>query len=200
MSRRNRAGTALVGLAVVLFVAPALFPVGPVLVHDTRGSAPGTPAEIRERGIPVVAYGNLSERAQELYVTTLENGGEYRVARGRGAPAFDYPTVTEVRRARENGSQSTPGRLVIERPADDAHLPPADERAYVDPEEVGAVEDGEVNETRVEQARERAQRYDLVETRTGDPPLGSTPQLLRLASVLLAVVSLGAGGYLRSSK
>ena len=35
MNRRNTLGTALVVLAVVLFVVPAVFPAQPVLIHDT---------------------------------------------------------------------------------------------------------------------------------------------------------------------
>jgi hypothetical protein len=39
-----------------------------------------------------------------------------------------------------------------------------------------------------------------METRTEQPPLGALPQLLRLVAALLAVVSMGVGGYLLSSK
>ncbi|MEF8852584.1 MAG: hypothetical protein V5A44_00295 [Haloarculaceae archaeon] len=38
-----------------------------------------------------------------------------------------------------------------------------------------------------------------MQTRTERPPLGSSPQLLRLGAVVLAVISLGAGGYFLSS-
>jgi hypothetical protein len=190
MNRRNKLGTALVALAVVLFVAPAFFPVQAVLVHDTRASAPPEPEEIRDQGYEIVAYGNLSERGQGLYVRTLENGGEYRVGQGEGAQEFGYPTDAERRAAFRNDSLERPGGIVIERPEDDTGLPRADERAFGPPRE---------GETEAER-EERALRYDAMETRTEQPPLGSLPQLLRLAAALIAVLSLGVGGYLLSSR
>jgi len=189
-TRRNRVGAALVLLAVVLFVVPAFFPVQPTLVHDTRDTVPGDPEMIREEGYGIVAYENLSERGQELYERTLENGGEYRISQGEGAPDFAYPTDAERRAAFRNDSSERPGGIVIERPEDDAGLPPAGERAFGPPRE------GETEEER----RERALRYDAMQTRMEQPPLGSPPQLLRLAAALFAVISLGVGGYLLSSK
>jgi hypothetical protein len=190
MTRRNKAGTALVVLAVVLFVVPAFFPVQPVLVHNTGDSQPGDPQLIREDGYELIAYENLSERGQELYVQTLENGGEYRIQEGGGAPGFSYPTEDERRAAFRNDSLVLPGQYVIKRPEDDAGLPQADERPFGPPRE---------DET-AEERRERNLRYDAMETRTEQPPLGSVPQLLRLLAALLAVISLGVGGYLLSSK
>ncbi|MFB6227118.1 MAG: hypothetical protein ABEH88_00770 [Halobacteriales archaeon] len=190
MNRRNTIGAALVALAVVLFVIPAFFPVQAMLVHDTGATQPGEPELIREDGYEIVSYENLSDRGQELYVQTLENGGEYSVTQGQGAPDFSYPTSAERDAAFENESLERPGAIVIVRPEDDAALPPSDERDF------GPPRDGETDEER----RERNLRYDAMETRTEQPSLGALPQLLRLLAGLLAVISLGVGGYLLSSK
>lgn len=194
MNRRNTVGTALVVLALVLFTVPAVFPIQPMLVHDTEEVAPASPAELDRENAEIVAYENLSERGQEYYVTALENDGEYRVPLGEGAPEFDYPNQTERRRAYETNNESALRDLVIKRPADDDSLPPADER-YFGPDEAS-----DLNETEREQRRQQALRYDAIDTATAEPPLGATPQLLRLAAVLLAVLALGVGGYLLSSK
>jgi hypothetical protein len=84
----------------------------------------------------------------------------------------------------------------VKRPVADDDLPPSDERFYP-----GRFErEGEsLNESEVEQRRQQVLRYDLMQTRTGDPPLNSPAQLLRLGAVLLAVLSLCTGGYLLSS-
>jgi len=192
MNRRNTIGTALIVLAAVLFVVPAFFPVQPMLAHYTGDTAQAPPAELEQQGYEIVAYENLSERGQELYVTTLETGGEHRVPVGQGADEFGYPTDEETRAMYENGTQ--PG-VVIERPEDASSLPPSDERFYGSPEA-----EEELNETQLEQRRQVVERYDAMMTRTEEPPLGSTPQLIRLAAALLAVLSLGIGGYLLSSK
>ena len=194
MNRRNTLGTALVVLAVVLFVGPAVFPVQPVLSHDTDRSTRDSPSELREQGIPVVAYENLSERGQEVYVAALE-GEDYRVGRDAGAPDFQYPTSAERREAFEADDMSGTGMVVIERPEDDSVLPPPDERFFGPREE----EEAE-SEEELEERRQQVLRYDAMMTGTGQPPLGSTRQLLRLGAVMLAVVSLGTGGYLLSSK
>ncbi|PSQ03454.1 hypothetical protein BRC95_08995 [Halobacteriales archaeon QS_5_68_33] len=44
MNRRNTLGTALVVLAVVLFVVPAVFPAQPVLIHDTDRTTRDSPS------------------------------------------------------------------------------------------------------------------------------------------------------------
>jgi hypothetical protein len=194
MNRRNTLGTALVVLAVLLFVGPAVFPVQPVLIHDTDRTTRDSPSELREQGIPVVAYENLSERGKEVYVAALE-GEDYRVGQDAGAPDFRYPTSAERREAFEADNVSGTGMVVIERPEDDSDLPPADERFS------GAREEEEAkNDEQPEERRERVLRYDAMVTATDQPPLGSTRQLLRLGAVMLAVVSLGTGGYLLSSK
>ena len=201
MNRRNTLGTALVVLAVVLLVGPAVFPVQPVLTHDTDRSTRDSPSELREQGVPIVAYENLSARGQELYVRTLENDGGLRVGRDAGAPDFQYPTSAERREAFEADNMSGTGMVVIERPEDDSDLPPPDERFFGPrEEEEEEVENDEQPEERREERRERVLRYDAMMTATGQPPLGSTRQLLRLGAVMLAVVSLGTGGYLLSSK
>ena len=194
MNRRNTLGTALVVLAVVLLVVPAVFPVQPVLIHDTDRTTRDSPSELREQGVPVVAYENLSERGQELYVETLRNDGEYRVPKGEGAPEFDYLTDAERREAFRNDNESAVRSVVIERPEDDSDLPPADEFG-VGP---GDEEEEELSGDEQER-RETMRRYDAMRTTTEQPPLDSPPQLLRLGAALLAVISLGVGGYLLSS-
>ena len=194
MNRRNTLGTALVVLAVVLLVGPAVFPVQPVLIHDTDRTTRDSPSELREQGVPVVAYENLSERGQEVYVAALE-GEDYRVGQDAGAPDFRYPTSAERREAFEADDMSGTGMVVIERPEDDSVLPPPDERFFGPREE----EEAE-SEEELEERRQQVLRYDAMVTATDQPPLGSTRQLLRLGAVMLAVVSLGTGGYLLSSK
>ena len=189
---RSRVGAALVVLAVALFVVPALVPVQPVLVHTTWADSQQPPEQLRQENIRVVAYENLTERGQELYVGALENDGEYRVPEGEGASAFVYATDADRRGAMESRNMTAAGRIVIERPADDSSLPAADERYY--PREEG------LNETEREQRREQALRYDLMRTSKEQPPLGSPPQLLRLGAVVFAVIFLGTGGYFLSSK
>jgi len=192
MNRRNTVGTALVVLAIVLFVVPAVFPVQPMLTHDTGRSTGAPPAELRQQGVPIVAYDNLTDRGQEIYVETLEANGEYRVPVDEGASAFVYPTAAERQEAFESENMTAAGEIAIERPEDDGNLPRAEEYYYPDQEGM--------NDTEAQQRREQAMRYDLMVTSTGQPPLGSTPQLLRLGAVMLAVVFLGVGGYLLSSK
>jgi len=202
MDRRNQLGTALVVLAAVLFIVPAFFPVQPMLLHDTRDAAVGPPSELESDGYEIVAYENLTDRGQELYVKTLENDGEYRVPQGTGASDFDYLTDEERRQAYENDNRSATRPLVIERPEDDNALPPADEpaeaaRNRAEDDDNNETDDGQ---TAGERRRQIVLRYDAIETSTEQPPLGSIEQLSRLLAALLAVVSLGVGGYLLSSK
>ncbi|MFC6767137.1 hypothetical protein [Natrinema soli] len=190
MKTRNKLGTALVVLAIVLFTVPALFPVQAMLTHDTRDSTFGGEEQLEEQGIDSIKYDNLSEAGKELYVQALENGGEYRVSTEQGAAEFDYMTSAERAQLQGENPEHRPGVIAIERP-DDADLPPADEPLNRGPSE---------NDEEYEQHREQVQRYDLMAISKGPPPLGATPQLLRLAATLLAVVSFGIGGYLLSSK
>lgn len=183
MDRRTQLGTALVVVAVCCFALPPLFPVQPVLVHDTRPITLDGSDEIEAQGYEIYAYEDLSDRGQELYVTTLENGGQYHVPPGEGAPDWEYPSPSERAEARQDG-QDRPGHVVIERP-EDAALPRADEPPHGEPE-------GE--------RWEEAQRYELLAVTEDRPPMDSTPQLLRLVAGLLGVVCTGLGGYLVSSK
>lgn len=187
MRRDIGIGTALVVLGVVLFVGLALFPVQPVLVHDTGPNTFDSPDELREEGVEIISYGSLSERGQALYVRTLEAGGTHQVAPGEGAPDFGYLTREELAAAWDRNQNPRPGRVVIERPAE-ADLPPADE----------PFDRGTAEQDQRDQRQQQVQRYDLIQTSTEPPSLGSVPQLLRLAAALLAVCSLGIGGYLRS--
>jgi hypothetical protein len=177
--RRNEVGAGLLVVGVLLLVVPALVPVEPVLVHDTDPESFESPAELEQRGIEVLAYENLSERGQDIYRSALRTDGIHRVSPGEGAPAFSYPT-------RENPAddqRAVSGLVAIERPADVA-LPPADEPR------------GPVRGEAGERDGQRAQQYELMETRKGPPPVGSLPQLLRLLAGALGVVSAGVGGYL----
>lgn len=188
MERDDALGTGLVVLGIVLFAVPALFPVQSVLVHNTSPGTFGGPDQLEEEGIEIIAYENMSDRGQELYRDTLEAGGEYRVQSGDGAPEFSYPTAGERTDARRERPDRRPGVVAIERP-EDGDLPRADE----------PIDRGPADGEGAEQRRQQAQRYDLMQTGTEPPPLGSTPQLLRLVAALLAVVSVGLGGYLRAS-
>ncbi|WP_408960305.1 hypothetical protein [Natrinema sp. 74] len=190
MKKRNKFGTAFVVLALVLFTVPALFPMQAMLTHDTRDSTFDGQEKLEEQGVEIIKYNNLSEKGQELYVQALKNGGEYRVSTEQGVPEFDYMTSAERAQLQEENPEYRHGVVAIERP-DDATLPPADEPVDRVPSE---------NNGEEEQRREQVQRYDLMEISKGPPPLGATPQLLRLAATLLAVVSFGTGGYLLSSK
>ncbi|WP_459194439.1 hypothetical protein [Halosimplex sp. J119] len=195
MNRRNTLGTALVVLAIVLFTVPAFFPVQPVLVHDTDRSVNAPPEELRQEGYRIIGYENLSSRGQELYVEALKQRRDYSVPQGQGADEFPYLNQTEIQQVYRNDNRSDLDQVVIKRPADDSGLPPAGEYYHErDPEETN------MTEQEREQRRERALRYDAIETTMEQPPLGATPQLLRLAAVLFAVLSLGVGGYLFSSK
>lgn len=183
---RHTIGTALIALGAVLLVLPAFFPVQPILVHDTGFNTFDGPEDFAQEGIKVVHYESLSERGQELYVRTLDAGGEYHVAPGEGAPDFEYLTSNEQTEAFEDTQNQRPGVVVIERP-DNADLPPADEPF-----------DRTAPEGEKDERSKQVQRYDMMGTATEPPGLGAVPQLLRLAAALIAVLSLGVGGYLRS--
>ena len=184
MNRRNTLGTALVGLAVLLLVLPALFPVQTILVHDARPSTQANGSQLEARGATVIDYGNLSERGQELYVKTLESSYDYTVPAGEGAPEFNYTTDVS---AIQEGREFAPNVVVIDRQGAEG-LPPAYEYGQRD------------RGGRTTDERRETGRYDMMVTREGQPPLGSTAQLLRLGSVLIAVIALGLGGYLLSSR
>ncbi|MDS0474541.1 hypothetical protein [Natrinema sp. 1APR25-10V2] len=190
MDRRTTIGTALIALAIALFVVPSLFPVQAVLTHDTRAITFDGREKLEEEGVRIVPYENLSDRGQELYVRTLENDGMYRVSPGQGAPEFDYMTGAERSQTRREKPDTRPGYVAIERP-ENATLPTADEPFD---------QEHQARDGGAESHRKTVMRYDLMEVSRGPPPLGSTPQLLRLAASLLAVLSAGIGGYLISSR
>lgn len=196
MNQRNRVGTALVVAAAVLLLLPALFPVPPVYVHDARASTSMNETQLRAENVTVVDYQNLSDRGQELYVRTLNERGQYRVPKDEGAPEFDYTTAEDIERLRDDEDGAVLTGVVIDR-AGAADLPPAQERFRP-----GEVEERRIqnNQTYLEQKRQLTKRYDWMITREGQPRLGKTSQLLRLGSVLLAVILLGLGGYFLASK
>lgn len=173
--RRRAIGTGLLVLGVLSLVVPALVPVGSEHVHDTSPTTTESGAELEDRGVPVLAYQDLSDRGQEVYREALLTGGVYSVPAGQGIQALDY-------------SDSNSRLVAIERPVDAEDLPPADELR------VGPVDDDLPEDE--QQRRQSVQRYDLLEINTGPPPLDAFSQLLRLVVGLLAVLSLGVGGYL----
>uniref|UniRef100_A0A7D5K917 Uncharacterized protein n=1 Tax=Natrinema halophilum TaxID=1699371 RepID=A0A7D5K917_9EURY len=188
--RRTRFGTVLVAIAILFFTVPALFPVQAVLTHDTTAITFDGREKLEEQGVTIVEYENLSDRGQELYIQTLENGGMYRVPTGEGAPAFDYMTGSERAEFRKGNPDTRPGYVAIERP-ENATIPTADEPFDREPP---------ARDEEADRHREKVMRYDMMEISKGPPPLGSTPQLLRLGVSLLAVFSFGIGGYLVSSR
>lgn len=198
MIRTPTRSTALVVCGIALLVAPALFPIQPVLSHDTRRGTVDDRTELEQQGFEIVAYENLSERGQDLYVRTLTNGGEYRVPQGEGAPDFTYHAPGDLDTAESYRERRARRGIIIERPAE-ADLPPADEpvRAAEDRDEA-AEERGTADEPSVEERRRQIARYDLMTTRTARPPLTARSSLVRLLSVVLGVIALGVGGYLRA--
>lgn len=187
MTRHNTIGTALLVVGAVLFVLPALVPVQPVLVHDTSLNTFDNAAELQADGVEIIRYENLSERGQELYVTTLESGGRYEVSPGEGATDFEYLTQREHSERVAETEQRRPATVAIQRPPD-ADLPPADEPFGGEGSDASQDEDH----------RQTVQRYELMHTAKEPPSLGSAQQLIRLGAALLAVLSVGVGGYLRS--
>lgn len=186
MERRTRVGVALVLVGLLSFGLTLAFPVEPVRVHDTSGSMYANESTAEEMGYPVVAYENLSDRGQELYAKTLENGGTYRVPAGQGASDFAYPTDGEVRHAgaRVGSDQTSNVEVLIQRPADDGHLPPSDE----------------VTRPGADMNESTQLRYDLLTARTTTPPIGSGAHAPRLLGLVLGILAPTAGGYLLVSR
>lgn len=197
MTRRTTLPAALATLGIVLLVAPALFPVQPVLYHDTSQSTTDNASQLREQDYRVVSYENLSARGRTLYVETLEADGRYFVPMGQGAADFDYPRLGQLSGEDDYREEQRLRRVVIERPEDDTHLPPADERLYR-AEYLAENERRESSPNRTqEEFRRQIARYDVMETRTDSPPLTATASLARLLSAVLGVLAVGSGGYLR---
>ncbi|WP_136717416.1 hypothetical protein [Halorientalis salina] len=202
----------LVALGIVMLVVPALVPVQPILFHETRAGTTANGTQLEANGVDVIAYENLSERGQELYVAALRNGGSYTVPKGSGASDFEYASAADE--AEDARAQRLAGTVAIERPPD-ADLPPADEP-------VGAAEreqrrqqerqrttneSASGNETSskanqstpsIEERRQQIARYDLMSTRTDSPPLTAGQNLVRLLASVVGVVAIGVGGYLSS--
>jgi len=206
---------ALVAVGVVLLVVPALAPVQQYRVHDTRAGATADRADLEESGIEVIAYENLSDRGQELYRKTLENGGRYTVPVGQGAPDFEYGTERGDGGGPAGPSVRRSGTIAIERPPD-ADLPPADEpveaverareRERAEARERAQERDGDRrtatgNGTATpttpdyDEMRETITRYDMMQTTTDSPPLPDTSNLFRLFPALAGILALGVGGY-----
>lgn len=185
MNRKRTLSLALVAVGIALLVTPALVPAQQLRYHETGAGTTADRAQLQEEGYQVVAYENLSTRAQDLYVRALRDGGEYAVPVGEGAPDFNYTTRTDVR------------GIVIERPPD-GDLPPADEPTHMAEYARDDGERGNESASAVRQRRQQIQRYDLVSLRTDSPPLTATPNLARLLSAVLGVVCIGVGGYASS--
>lgn len=196
MTSRSTLTAAIAVLGIVLLVAPALIPIQPVLYHDTNPSATENASQLREQGYRIVAYENLSERGKELYVETLEADGRYVVSTGRGAADFAYPRLTRLEGEEAYREERRQRYVVIERPADDGHLPPADERSHAAEYMVEDERRRGSNRSEAE-IRRQIERYDVMSTKTDSPPLTATASLARLLSAVLGVLSIGTGGYLR---
>lgn len=195
--RLDTLGTVLVVVGVLAVLLPAAFPVGDVLYHETRIGETGNESQLERQGYTVVAYENLSERGQELYVTALESSEPYTVAAGQGAAEFPYRMEASLRDVEDYERRRVLTSIVIERPPD-ADLPPADEP--VEMVEYEAEErDTSPNRSEIERRQRQTARYDVMQVRRGLPPLAASSNLLRLGAVALGVVAVSVGGYLRAS-
>ena len=188
MSRRDLLATASIMVGLLLILAPAFFPIHPVLYHDTTRSVSGNETVLEQHGFEVVAYENLSDRGKELYVGALENDGEYIVPLGTGASEYPYPTPGMLAEAENVTAYTQLEAVAIERPAD-SNLPPADERAYI-------MDDGG-EDAADEQRRQLTLRYDAMTTRTDRPPQTAIASILRLLAVCIGIITVGVGGYRR---
>lgn len=212
---------ALIAVGLLLLVAPAFAPLQPVLEHDTRRSTYDNRTALEREGYRVVEYEDLSPRAQELYVETLEHGGVYTVPLDAGADDFRYPRIAEIYEIENYSARVGLEYVVVERPPN-ATLPPPDERVEQAEEMVAerreaerekenadregttgtatdgtTTADGSARTTRsVEAVKRQVARYDVMRTRTRQPGLTSRPALLRYGAAALGVVLVGLGGYL----
>jgi len=206
LTRRSKIGAVLVALGIALLIVPSLAPVQPVLYHETNTGTTENETMLERQGYTVVEYEELSPRAQGLYRTALRNDGHNTVRVGQGAEAFPYPSESELAEYEDYQQREIASSIVIERP-ENADLPPADEplRAaeYRARDESEGGENGETrttpSEAEIEQLRQQIATYDVINTRTGEPPLGGTQHLLRMAALLVGVVGVGTGGYLLST-
>ena len=197
MTHKSILSTVLLVAGLVLLIAPTLVPIQPTLVHDTTRGTIGNASEISADGYEIVAYENLSDRGQELYVQTLRSGGTYSVPVGEGAPEFRYPTAGELGETESYQERNALQAVVIERPVA-SDLPPPDEDVAM--AEQILEHNQRANESGVSEAELRRQigRYDLMTTRTARPPLQEPASLAHLGIAVLGVLAIGTGGYFRS--
>ena len=206
----DTAVTVLLVVGVLALLVPALVPVQQVLYHEVGAGTTANGSQLEAQGYTVVAYENLSERGQEIYVAALESAEyEYTVPAGEGAPEFPYDGASEPGDAETYRDYQRLTGIVVERP-DDADLPPpAEPVGRLDHERERLAEqattrngtDGEnVSQKRraLERREEAVRTYDLMTVRKGSPPLTDAANLLRLGSVAVGTVAIGLGGYLRS--
>lgn len=197
MTRRDTLTAALAVLGIALLVAPALFPLQPVLYHDTGASTRENASQLREQGYTIVHYDNLSARGQELYVRTLREGGEYFVPKGQGASDFEYPTLKQLDGHDDYREERLRRTIVIEHPPNATDLPPADEPLRA-AEYIAEDEQRRGSDRSEAEIRRQIARYDMMTTRTDSPPQTAPTSLARLLSAVLGVLAVGAGGYLRA--
>ena len=197
MTRKSILSTVLLVAGLVLLIAPALVPIQPTLVHDTTRGTIENASEITGDGYEIIAYENLSDRGQELYVQTLRSGGTYSVPVGEGAPEFRYSTAGELGKAESYQERNALQGVVIERPVA-GDLPPPDEDVTM--AEQILEHNQRANESGLSEAELRRQigRYDLVTTRTARPPLRDPASLAHVGIAVLGVLAIGTGGYFRS--
>jgi len=206
----DTASAVLLVVGITALLAPALFPVQQVLYHEAGAGTTANGSQLEAEGYTVVAYENLSERGQAIYVGALESPErEYTVPAGMGAPEFPYDGVSDPETAESYREYRRLTGLVIERP-DDADLPPpAEPVGRLDHERERLAEratsqnaTGSENASRraraLEQREQTIRTYDLVTVRRGPPSLTDPANLLRFGSVAVGTVALGVGGYLRS--
>ena len=197
MAQNTTLPKALLVVGIALLIAPALFPIQPVLVHDTRQDSVENASRIREQGYTIVTYENMSERGQQLYVQTLRSGGEYSVPMGEGATEFSYPTSGELDEVEDYRDRIALQGIAIERPANN-DLPPPDEPIHAAEHVKERYERNNLTAPSEEEIRRQIGRYDLMTTRTASPPLEEPTSLARLVAAGLGVLALGIGGYLQS--
>lgn len=194
---------------------PVLFPIQPVLYHDTGRGTLDNRTTLEDQGYEIVSYENLSARGQDLYVQSLRSDGEYTVTLDEGTSDFAYPTPSELGTLEDYRARNRLQSIVVERPLNTS-LPPPDEplegaeHRVREREESKEARDGErtsngsdleretPSRQTVEELRQQIGRYDVVTTRTALLPLTAPSALVRLVSIVGGVLAIGIGGYLHS--
>jgi len=174
---RKKVSFVLLLLSVVLFGVFLTTSVNDVRIHDTSLYISERSSVHDVEYTPIVEYENLSERGQEIYRATLENDGRYWTPIGEGASDFEYSANTTVKNDTVSGSGFEGGRvptIIIERPEDDAFLPPIDE-----PYE---------------------EKYDWMATSTQEPPIMSGKHNRKLGSISFAIITLISGVYVYTTR